>query len=327
MADVHLAVSLGESGFRRPCVVKRLRPELAGNPRALAQFSDEASMASSLVHANIVPIFDFGREGDQHFIVQEYVCGRDLGQLVRRLREQKRRMPADLLAHVAAEILRGLEYAHGKRGHDGQPLGLVHRDVSPENILVSMRGEARLADFGVLKTTAPQRSKTDNGAIKGNLAFMAPEQARGLEVDQRADLFSLALVLYYGLMGEPLYDCAPGYDLLARAAAGLGPAERQKIARLPPRFAAALERALAPRLKDRFPSASAFAAALSPPGSEAPAALAALVNELFADELRQEQQQLATVSGSIHPYPDRPAEPVHHNGAARGLGARTAGVN
>jgi serine/threonine-protein kinase len=320
MAEVHLAVSLGESGFRRPCVVKRLRPELADNVRAVAQFTDEATLASSLVHANIVPIFDFGREGNQYFIVQEYICGRDLGRLAQRLRERAGRLSPEIVGYIAAEVLRALEYAHGKRGYDGRPLGIVHRDVSPENIMISLRGEVRLADFGVLKTSGPHRSQTDPGALKGNLAFMAPEQARGLEVDGRADLHALGQVLYFALTGESLYDCAAGYDLLTRAAAGVGPTERRKIGQLPPRFAAALERALAPRPDERFATAAEFAAKLPTAASDPQAQLAALMSDLFAHELLAEQQQLATVSSSIRPYPPHAHEAARANGHGKGLG-------
>jgi serine/threonine protein kinase len=310
MAEVHLAVSLGESGFRRPCVVKRLRPELAGSVRAVAQFTKEATLASSLVHANIVATFDFGREGSQYFLVQDYICGRDLGRLTACLREKKRRLPAEVVAHLTIETLRALEYAHGKRAIDGSLLGLVHRDVSPENIMVTLRGEVRLVDFGVVKTGAKHSSGTltgaGTGALQGNLAFMAPEQARSRDVDARADLFSLALVTYFCLMGEPLYDVGSGYDLLATAGAGLGEAEREKIARLPPRFAAVLTRALATRPKDRYPDAAAFAADLTAAagqhaGDDARARLAAIMRELFETELIDEQRPLAAASSSIAP--------------------------
>jgi hypothetical protein len=297
MAEVHLAVALGESGFRRPCVVKRLRPELADNPLAVAQFTDEATLASSLVHANIVPIYDFGKLGNQYFLVEEYIAGRDLGQLVREARKAKRALPPELFTYIAVETLKALDYAHNKRAHDGQPLGLVHRDVSPENIMISVRGDVRLLDFGVLKSAA--RPEADAGALKGNLAFMSPEQARSADVDARADLFSLGLVLYFGLTGEPLYPPPAGYDQRGKVAAGPGPAELAKIARLPPPFPGVLQNAIAPWAADRYPSAQAFAAALGPPAEGAQATLAALVSELFGRQLREEQQHLATMSSSI----------------------------
>jgi Protein kinase domain len=295
MAEVHLAVAVGERGFRRPCVVKRLRPELTDNPRAVAQFTDEATLASSLVHANIVPIFDFAKVGDQYLLVEEYIVGRDLGKLVRKSKPLGKRLGAPVVQHIGIEALKALDYAHSKRDHDGLALKLVHRDVSPENIMVTQRGEVQLLDFGVLKSDDRRRG-TDPGQLQGNLAFMAPEQARGQDVDARADLFALGLVLYFALTGEPLYGTDTGYDLLLKAASGPGPAEVAKLSALPAPFPAVLYRALAVRPEARFPDAFSFAEALSPTSPDAPASLAAFVNELFGEDLAEEQQQLGASS-------------------------------
>jgi serine/threonine-protein kinase len=295
MAEVHLAVAVGERGFRRPCVVKRLRPELTDNPRAVAQFTDEATLASSLVHANIVPIFDFAKVGDQYLLVEEYIVGRDLGKLVRKARAAGKRLGAPVVQHIGIEVLKALDYAHGKRDHDGLPLKLVHRDVSPDNIMVTQRGEVQLLDFGVLKSD-DRRRQTDPGQLQGNLSFMAPEQARGHEVDSRADLFALGLVLYFALTGEPLYGNDTGYDLLLKAASGPGPAELAKLASLPAPFPAVLYRALSARPEARFPDAFSFAEALSPTSPDAAGNLAAFVNEMFGEELAEEQHQLGASS-------------------------------
>jgi hypothetical protein len=295
MAEVHLAVAVGERGFRRPCVVKRLRPELTDNPRAVAQFTDEATLASSLVHANIVPIFDFAKVGDQYLLVEEYIVGRDLGKLVRKARPLGKRLGAPVVAHIGVEALKALDYAHSKRDHDGLPLKLVHRDVSPDNLMVTQRGEVQLLDFGVLKADDRRRG-TDPGQLQGNLAFMAPEQARGQEVDARADLFALGLVLYFALTGEPLYGSDTGYDLLLKAASGPGPAELAKLSSLPAPFPAVLYRALSARPEARFPDAFSFAEALSPTSPDAASNLAAFLNEMFGEELAEEQQQLGASS-------------------------------
>ena len=296
MAEVHLALAVGERGFRRPCVVKRLRPELASNPAAVAQFTDEATLASSLVHANIVPIFDFTRVGDQYLLVEEYIVGRDLGRLVRKVIGLGRQLTPQMVATIGVEALKALDYSHGKRDHDGLPMGIVHRDVSPENIMITLRGEVQLLDFGVLKADGARRAGTEVGELKGSLAFMAPEQAKGHEVDGRADLFSLGLVLYFCLTGEPLYGNDSGYDLLVKAAAGPGPTELTKLAALPPPFPAALYRALSPRPEARFASAFAFAEVLAPAAQDGALRLAELMTELFGEELGSEQQQLAASS-------------------------------
>ncbi len=300
MAEVHLAVAVGERGFRRPCVVKRLRPELAANPTAVAQFTDEATLASSLVHANIVPIFDFAKVGNDLMLVEEYIVGRDLGRLVRRAHAAGKSLAPALVSYVGIEALKALEYAHQKRDHDGLPMGIVHRDVSPENIMVTTRGEVQLLDFGVMKMDYGRGGRTEIGELKGNLTYMAPEQARGLDVDARADLFGLASVLYFCLAGEPLNGNETGYDLLVKAASGPGADELARIAALPAPLPQLLGRALSPRREDRFASAAELSEALRAQVPPAPAGeIGALVVELFGEELNQEQQQLAASSVSL----------------------------
>src|SRR5581483_8620315 len=134
-------VIFGAEGFRRKFVVKRLRPEIANDTSVVAQFIDEANLASSLVHSNIIPVFDFGKLGDEYFMATEYILGRDLGRITRQMAEkEKQHLPVRAVLHVAHETLKALEYAHTKTGEGGKPLGIVHRDVSPNNILVSARG-------------------------------------------------------------------------------------------------------------------------------------------------------------------------------------------
>ena len=199
---------------------------------------------------------------------------------------------------MGVEALKALDYAHEKRDHDGLPIGIVHRDVSPENIMVTVRGEVQLLDFGVMKVDYARGGRTEIGELKGNLGFMAPEQARGLEVDARADLFSLGSLLYFCLTGEPLYGGESGYDLLVKAATGPGSEELRKIAALPPPFPEVLGRALAARRDDRYPSAAAFAKSLLPHAVGEAGQTGALVLELFGEELTQEQQQLSTTSSA-----------------------------
>lgn len=298
MADVFLAVSVGESGFRRSCVVKRLRPELSEDPLAIAQFTDEATLASSLVHANIVPIFDFGRIGNRYFLVEEYVVGRDLGRVVERLKENGRPpLPVSALAFVACEMLKALDYAHQKADVTGVAMGLVHRDVSPANVMISLAAEVKLLDFGVLKAVGSRNAKHDRGTLKGSLSYMSPEQAKGQEVDRRADLYGLALVLYTCLRGEPLFDGAGTTDLMMKAARGVGAAELGKIASLPTPFAAVLRRALSPHIDDRYQDAATFLQDLIPFADGGAAELGEIMRELFESELRTEQRALTSGSG------------------------------
>ena len=293
MADVYLAVARGEQGFRRPCVVKRLRSELADNPTLVAQFTDEATLASSLVHSNIIPIFDFGRFGEQYFIVEEYVAGRDLGKLAERMASTGRGpLSPEAAAHAACAVLEALDYAHNKLDIDGKAMGLVHRDVTPENIIVSVRGEVKLLDFGVLKTKAGRSTKTEIGALKGSVSFMAPEQARCGDVDARADLYSLALVIYFCVTGQALFEGTTSYQILVKAGAGIGPEEERRLQELPPGLRLILRRALSPRVEDRFQTAAEFAAALKPLSAGGGALLKQAVVDLFGAELEQEQELL-----------------------------------
>ena len=220
MAELYTAVLHGAEGFRRVYVVKRLRPEVARNRAAVEQFIDEAKLGSTLVHSNIVPVFDFGKVGDEYFLAQEYIIGRDLGKVMQRQLEQVGHPLSErLVLYIVHEVLEALAYAHNRTDAAGNPIGLVHRDISPGNVMVTARGEVKLFDFGIVKGEG-RVSKTEVGVVKGNVSFMSPEQARGQTVDARSDLFSLGLVLYYGLTGEQLYPGQSTFDQLMRAADG-----------------------------------------------------------------------------------------------------------
>jgi hypothetical protein len=297
MAQVFTAVTFGAEGFRRTFVVKRLRAELARDEGVVAQFIDEANLASTLVHSNIIPVFDFGKVGEEYFLAQEYILGRDLGRLTARTIERSGKpLAPPVVLFAAAETLRALEYAHTKLGDNSRPLGIVHRDVSPSNILISARGEVKLFDFGIVKAEG-RVTKTKHGVVKGNVSFMSPEQARGIGVDARADLFSLGLVIYYCLTGDVLYRGETTYDLLVKAATGPGPDELARIAALPAPCAELLGRALQVDPVKRYQTAAEFGAALAPYATGA-AAAAALMSALFTDDFRAEEARFAAAAPS-----------------------------
>jgi hypothetical protein len=295
MAEVYAAVTAGEGSFRRPVVIKRLRPELTADPNAVAQFCDEANLLAAFHHPNIVAVHDFGRWENQFFLAEEYVQGRDLGRIVGKGFAASGRPPAtEVVAYVAREILKGLDYAHTMENERGRPMGIVHRDVSPENIVVSPRGEVKLLDFGVVKATEGRvTAKTEMGVVKGNVTYMSPEQARGLEVDARADLYSLALVMYFCCTGHPLYAAPTTYGLLMQAGAGPSADGRTAIERLPPPISAVVQRATDPELDRRYPSAREMAADLEAAARQGAAPAGALVAELFGRELKDESHRLA----------------------------------
>jgi hypothetical protein len=304
MARVYLALTRSAGGFERLFVIKRLHEPLARQPEAVRQFMDEARLGASLIHSNVVPVYDFGEVDGEYYMASEYILGRDLDTVVRRSfeRENGPMEPATVF-FVAQEVLKALGYAHTRQDAQGRHLGIVHRDVSPMNILASARGEVKLLDFGIAKS-ADRSTQTRAGLVKGNVNFMAPEQARGLEVDGRADLFSLGLTLFWCLTGELLYDGQNDFDRLIQAAEGPGSAHWERIARLPAPAASILHRALQPHPADRFQSAEEFALALPTVRPEDAASLGRTMLRLFGEELHAEsayRSALAAASAASSP--------------------------
>jgi hypothetical protein len=287
MCEIFTAALTGPEGFQRVFVLKRLKPAIARIRAAVDQFIDEAKLGSTLVHSNIVPVFDFGKVGDGYFIAQEYVVGRDVGQIVERHAERLNEpLDAVVVVYIVHEILQALGYAHDKTDDEGSPINIVHRDVSPGNILVSRNGEVKLIDFGIVKAEG-RVSQTDTGNVKGNAAYMAPEQARGLVVDRRADLFSLGLVMFRALSREPFYQGGSTAEVFYGAASGPTDEHFARIDQLAEPLRPILHKALSADPGGRFSTAEEFAAALAPllhPGAKA--ALATLMHALFGGELR-----------------------------------------
>jgi serine/threonine protein kinase len=195
MAEVFKAKRTGVEGFEKIVALKRILPHLSDNKEFLEMFVDEAKMVAGLAHPSIVQIFDLGRIEKSYYIAMEYVHGHDLRTIMRRAREKGLRMPLDLSLRVVSQVCAALEYAHRKRDERGRPMEIVHRDVSPQNILISFEGEVKLVDFGIAKAST-KASNTDRGALRGKLLYMSPEQAWGRAIDRRSDVFSLGIVLY-----------------------------------------------------------------------------------------------------------------------------------
>jgi len=195
MAEVFKAKRSGVEGFEKVVALKRILPHLSENKEFLDMFVDEAKMVAGLSHPNIVQIFDLGRIESSYYIAMEYVHGRDLRSIIKRARDKGLRMPLDLGLRVASQVCSALEYAHRKKDSQGRPMEIVHRDVSPQNILITFDGDVKLADFGIAKA-ATKASNTDRGALRGKLLYMSPEQAWGRPIDHRSDVFSLGVVLF-----------------------------------------------------------------------------------------------------------------------------------
>jgi serine/threonine protein kinase len=203
MAEVFKAKRAGAAGFEKVVAVKRILPHLSDNKEFVGMFVDEAKMVAGLTHPNIVQIYDLGKIDKSYFIALEYVHGRDLRTILKRAKEKDLRVPLDLALRICAAVCAALEYAHRKKDERGRAMEIVHRDVSPQNILISFEGDVKLTDFGIAKA-ATKASNTDRGALRGKLLYMSPEQAWGRPTDRRSDLFSLGLVLY-----EMLTDTKP----------------------------------------------------------------------------------------------------------------------
>jgi serine/threonine protein kinase len=195
MAEVFRAKRTGVEGFEKVVAVKRILPHLSDNKEFVEMFIDEAKMVAGLSHPNIVQIFDLGKIEATYFIAMEYVHGKDLRTILKQAKERGLRIPLDLSVLVVSKVCSALEYAHRKRDEHGDALKIVHRDISPQNILISFEGEVKLTDFGIAKATS-KASSTDRGALRGKLLYMSPEQASGHPMDRRSDVFSLGVVFY-----------------------------------------------------------------------------------------------------------------------------------
>jgi len=287
MAEIFIAAAHGAEGFVRHFVVKRMHPHLARSRDAVNQFIDEGRLQSLLVHSNIVPIFDFGRVGEEYFLALEYIHGRDLEKIVRRHVEKfGRSLSVPVAFYILHEVLEALAYAHGRADAHGKDMAIVHRDVAPGNILVSASGEVKLSDFGIAKAEG-RMSRTEVGMIKGNVSFMSPEQARGEAVDLRSDLFSAAVVLHYCLTAQFLYRDETMFNRLVRAASGPAVAEFNQLAELPPMAADVLKKALALEPDRRYQTAREFARDLAGHFTTGRSELSDLMETLFP-ELRSE---------------------------------------
>ena len=201
MAELFLADYVRRDGFRRKVAVKRILPHLAGNSDFIKMFTREARLAALLQHPNIVQIFDYGKIENAYFIAMEYIDGRNLGEI---LSAMKHGLTVDQTVFIILQICKGLDYSHKKQDEDGKAINLVHRDISPQNMLISYQGEVKISDFGISKARS-EPSLTQAGVVKGKMAYLSPEQALGEPINQQADLYALGLVFYEVLAGKRVY--------------------------------------------------------------------------------------------------------------------------
>ena len=261
MAEVFVARRAGPRGFSKRFAIKRILPQLARDPHFVAMFSDEARICAALSHPNIVQVVDFGEQDGELFMAMEYVEGVSCAKLLRTVASQNTSVPLGAALYIAHEVLRALAYAHSARDESGRPLGIVHRDVSPGNVLIGRAGEVKLTDFGIVRSDFIDR-RTNPGELKGKIGYMSPEQALGSEVDARSDLFTVAIILAELIMARPLFPGRSEIEILSRIHdADLGVLERHAAA-FPVELMRVLRRALCRAPADRFETADQFAEAL-----------------------------------------------------------------
>ena len=264
MAEVFKAKSFGVEGFEKVLVIKRILPALAESKAFVDMFVHEAKLAVRLSHANVVQVFDLGRvdrsgEPPSYFMAMEYVAGLDLATVLGRCRQAKRALPLGMAIFIAAEVAKGLDHAHRRRDEQGQPLGIVHRDVSPQNILLSWEGEVKVTDFGIAKARDNLDQRPDESTVrqlKGKHAYMSPEQARSEPVDARSDIFSLGVALYEMLAGVNPFRAPTPFETLRRVQACEFPPLELLRDDVPKSLGSLVARALAKHPSERFPDAA-----------------------------------------------------------------------
>jgi serine/threonine protein kinase len=262
MAEVYKAKTVGVEGFEKIVAIKRILPSVAADEQFIKMFVDEAKITSQLSHANLAQTFDLGKIDDAYYIAMEYVPGKDLRSVFERLKRRGERMPLPLAAWVMGRVCEGLDYAHRKRDASGRELHIVHRDVSPQNIILSYEGEVKLIDFGIAKA-ANKITKTQAGILKGKFGYMSPEQVRGLPLDRRSDIFAAGVVLYELCTGERLFTGSSDFSVLEKVQQARVKPPSQVEASIPLKLERIVLKALAREPEDRYQQAADVAAELT----------------------------------------------------------------
>ncbi|MED5464422.1 MAG: serine/threonine-protein kinase [Myxococcota bacterium] len=328
MAEVFRAKAFGVQGFERLLAIKRILPNMAEDDDFISMFVDEARIAVQLSHSNVVQVYELGKFEGQYYIAMEYVLGRDLRQIFDRFRKSEKSFPISAAAFVASKICDGLDYAHRKCDPSGGPLNLIHRDVSPQNILVSYDGAIRITDFGIAKAE-DRSSKTQAGVLKGKFGYMSPEQVRGMEIDRRSDIFALGILLYEMVTGERLFIGESDFSTLEKVRAAEVPPPTTFNAEIPEELEKIMLKALARDRDERYEWASdlhddlqRFLIVDNTIYNEK--ALAGMLREEYAEEIltekrkaeefmrlsAKEMQMEPESSGSVSASPESPPSPA-----------------
>lgn len=307
MAEIFKAKTFSHGGFENLLVIKRILAHLGENEDFVDMFIDEAKVSVALQHPNIVRIYDFGKILDNYFIAMEYLEGKDVRNVLRKLARRRQFFPVEYAVYVAIEACKGLHHAHTKTDLHGQPYGIVHRDVSPSNLLVSYDGHVKVADFGIAKAES-NAYNTRDGVLKGKFEYMSPEQARGDPIDHRSDIFSLGIILYEMLTGRRLFKTDSDTATLEKIKAVDIYPPSSLNSRIPQPLEYIVLKALARDREDRYQTAAELQEDLQdflfPATSDSVcASLDGFMAELFADEIADERRRLeagSKVAARLH---------------------------
>lgn len=305
MATVYVGRQRGAAGFQRLVAIKRMHRHISAVPELAASFMDEARIASLIRHPNVVNVHDVHEADGEHLLVMDYVDGTSLAHVMRSARQRKTRVPRPAALRILIDALYGLHAAHEQESLDGKPLGVVHRDATPHNILLGTDGTARLTDFGIAKA-AERTVHTGTGLAKGKFRYMAPEQARAGALDRRVDVFAVGIVAWELLTGERLFKGESDVEVLLAVSEGNYPPPSRFDSAVPAALEATVMRALAVDPNERFPTAKAFAEALEAYARESgdlcsPSEVARLVDEFCGTEIRERRQLISEVLSGKRP--------------------------
>lgn len=314
MAEVFRALYRPAPNVEKTVALKRVLPHLGRDEEFLTLFRQEASLGARLSHANVVQLLDVGEVAGETFLALEFVNGRNLRQVIRRCAERRTVVPIALALYVAMEAAKGLAYAHALRDAKGHPLGIVHRDVSPANLLVSFDGQVKVADFGIARAVA-YASTTSVGLVRGKASYMSPEQARGLALDGRSDQFALGSILWELLTGRRLFAGDTETEIVGKLTRGVIPIPSQSAPGLPDAVDEVVMKALDRDPDGRYPDAVAFfralagvVARLGPP--IAGADIASWMHGLFGEEIEQAERAAAAAEEPASSTQRSAVEPV-----------------
>ena len=310
MADVLLGRTEGLEGFQRHVVLKRIRPEHAHDQRFIRMLLAEARVAATLHHHNIVQVHDVGEDSGEYFLAMEYLHGEDLRTILARAAKQRVHVPLDHAIAIVSAAAAGLHYAHERRDSDNRPLGIVHRDISPSNLLVSYDGSVKIVDFGIAKAVAAVNEETQSGHLRGKISYMSPEQCRGDRIDRRSDIYALGVVLYEIATTKRLFKGDNNYRLMEAIVHGHIVDPRARRPELPAKLCEIIMRALATDPEQRFATAEDLRVALDQLSrrlgfaSSAPA-IAAYMRDQFGDR----PEPWVHLDSSLSIVAPRPAPP------------------